>query len=157
MDAKSHLLEENGIYVISRFRISNAKSGYRPVNSPYMVEFTLHTTISAARTDMHGFPEYAYKITPIDGLSTHAGDTKDFLGEFISKELKVCLVLSYPFADQDKIADTIGVLVEVSEAYTVRLPNKPAPTLTRHIVLRDLRLSLPILHCSLSPVNICRF
>lgn len=116
VDTKSPLIQEGSIYVISRFRVSNAKSGYRPVDCPYMVEITLHTTISAARTDMPGFPEYAYSVTPIDALSVHAGDTRNFL-------------------------DTIGVLVEVSEAYRVRLPNKPAPTLTRHIVLRDLSYS----------------
>ncbi|XP_066316197.1 uncharacterized protein [Miscanthus floridulus] len=95
--AKSPLIEEGGIYVISRFRVSNTKSGYRPVASRYMVEFTLHTVVSAARTDMPDFP-------------------KDFV-------------------------DTTGLLVEKSDAYTVHLPNKPAPTLTRHIVLRDLSYS----------------
>lgn len=81
MDAKSPLLQEDGIYVINRFRVSNAKSGYRPVESPYMIEFTLHTTISAARTDMPAFPKYAYKITSISDLPTHAGGTRSFLGE----------------------------------------------------------------------------
>jgi len=84
VEDKSPLLQEGGIYVISCFRISNAKSGYRPVDCPYMVEVTLHTTISAARTDMPGFPEYAYNITPIDALSSHAGDTRNFLGKLIS-------------------------------------------------------------------------
>jgi replication factor A1 len=82
VDTKSPLIQEGSIYVISRFRVSNAKSGYRPVDCPYMVEITLHTTISAARTDMPGFPEYAYSVTPIDALSVHAGDTRNFLGEF---------------------------------------------------------------------------
>lgn len=112
---KSPLLHEGGIYVISRFRVSNAKSAYRPVDSPYMVEFTLHTTVSAARDDMPDFPKYAYKITPIHDLSTHTGDTKNFV-------------------------DTIGLLVEMSDTHTVRLPNKPAPTLTWNI-LRDLSCS----------------
>jgi hypothetical protein len=35
------------------------------------------------------------------------------------------------------IADVIGLLTEVSEVHTVHLPNKPRPTLTRHIILRD--------------------
>jgi replication factor A1 len=37
VETKSPLIEEGGIYVISRFRVSNAKSGYRPVDSSYMV------------------------------------------------------------------------------------------------------------------------
>lgn len=116
VQAKSPLIEENGIYVISRFRVSNAKSGYRPVDARYMVEFTLHTTVSAARTDMPDFPKHAYKIVPIDALPAHAGDTKNFL-------------------------DTIGTLVGVSDVHTVHLPNKPVPTLSRHIILRDLSYS----------------
>lgn len=111
VEAKSHLVNEGGLYVIGRFRVSNAKSAYRAVDAPYMVEFTLHTTVSAPRTDMPNFPSYAYKITPIDELPAHAGDTKNFL-------------------------DTIGTLVEVSTIQTVHLPNKP-PTLSRHIILRD--------------------
>jgi len=67
--------------VIDRFRVSNAKVAYRPVDAPYMVEFTLHTTVSAARSGMPDFPKYAYKITPIDGLAAHSGDTKNFHGE----------------------------------------------------------------------------
>jgi hypothetical protein len=68
----------------SRFRVSNAKSGYRPVDACYMVEFTLHTMVSAARTDMPDFPKHAYKIVPIDALPAHAGDTKNFLGQLVS-------------------------------------------------------------------------
>jgi replication factor A1 len=139
VETKSPLLEEGGIYIISRFRVSNAKSGYRPVDSPYMVEFTLHTTISAAKTDLLAFPQYAYKITPIDALATHAGDTKNFLGMLLAiKLVPFCFLLSFS-ANTVTCTDTIGVLVEVSEAYRVRLPNKPIPILTRHIVLRDLR------------------
>ncbi|XP_066316178.1 uncharacterized protein [Miscanthus floridulus] len=65
---------------------------------------------------MPDFPKYVYKITPIDGLVAHSGDTKNF-------------------------HDTIGTLVEVSDIHTVHLPNKPTPTLSRHIVLRDLSYS----------------
>lgn len=93
VETKSPLIEENGIYVISRFRVSNAKSGYKPVDGRYMVEFTLHTTVSAARTDLTGFPEYAYKITPIDQLSSHAGDTRNFLGGFMITKCMLPLFL----------------------------------------------------------------
>jgi hypothetical protein len=84
VEAKSPLIEEGAIYIISRFRVSNAKFGYRPVDARFMVEFTLHTTISAARNNMPDFPAYAYKITPINELSSHAGDTRNFLGWFTS-------------------------------------------------------------------------
>jgi hypothetical protein len=48
-----------------------------------MVEFTFRTQVSAAREDMPGFPLYAYRLTPIDDLKSCAGDTADFIGEFI--------------------------------------------------------------------------
>lgn len=146
VDTKSPLLEEGGIYVISRFRVSNAKSGYRPVDSQYMVEFTLHTTISAARTDLPGFPRYAYKLTPIDALSSHAGDTRNFLGKFMPNQT-IFRLATVRYSYIDTFVDTIGLLVEVSGTYTIRLPNKPAPILTRHIILRDLRLAL-VLACN---------
>ena len=148
MEAKSPLIEEGGIYVISRFRVSNAKSGYRPVASRYMVEFMLHTVVSAARTDMPDFPKYAYRITPISDLPSHAGDTRDFVGTLLHVHRLFFLSLLL-LTNTTMFPDTIGLLVEKSDAYTVHLPNKPAPTLTRHIVLRDLRccLSSLLVHC----------
>jgi replication factor A1 len=83
VETKSPLVEENGIYVISRFRVSNVKRSFRPVASQFMVEFTFRTQVSAAREDMPGFPLYAYRLTPIDDLKSCAGDTVDFIGEFI--------------------------------------------------------------------------
>ncbi|KAL6858850.1 hypothetical protein ACP4OV_017852 [Aristida adscensionis] len=46
VEAKRPLLEEGGVYIISRFRVSNAKSFYRPVDAKYMVEFTCYTKVS---------------------------------------------------------------------------------------------------------------
>lgn len=43
VETKSPLVEENGIYVISRFRVSNAKRSFRHVASQFMVEFTFRT------------------------------------------------------------------------------------------------------------------
>jgi hypothetical protein len=149
VEAKSPLIEEGGIFVISRFRVSNAKSGYRAVDARYMVEFTLHTTVVAARDDMPDFPRYAYKITPIDALTSHAGDTRNFLGQSIPTH-DLFIISLFLCLKGNMTADTIGTLVEVSDVYPVRLPNKPAPTLSRHIVLRDLRLH------SFIPDTICR-
>lgn len=81
VETKSPLIQENGIYIISRFRVSNAKHNFRPVESRYMVEFTYHTQVSAARENMPAFPMYAYKLTPIDELRARAGDTRDFVGK----------------------------------------------------------------------------
>jgi len=80
VESKSALIEESRVYVISRFRVSNAKHSFRPIESPFMVEFTCHTQISAAREEVTGFPLYTYRLTPIDELKARAGDTKNFVG-----------------------------------------------------------------------------
>jgi len=49
------------------------------------------------------------------------------------------------YANKTVPPDTIGLLAEKSEAYMVHQPNKPAPTLTRHVILRHLRLCLFLL------------
>ncbi|KAL6893463.1 hypothetical protein ACP4OV_007561 [Aristida adscensionis] len=49
LEAKRPLLEEGGVYIISRFRVSNAKSFYRPVDAKYMIEFTCYTKINQPR------------------------------------------------------------------------------------------------------------
>ena len=46
VETKSLLVQENGIYVISRLRVSNAKRGFRPVASQFI---TFRTQVSAAR------------------------------------------------------------------------------------------------------------
>lgn len=83
VETKSPLIEENGIYVISRFRVSNAKRSFRPVAAKYMVEFMYRTQVSAAREDVSTFPAYAYRLMPTDAQRSRAGDTTDFVGEFL--------------------------------------------------------------------------
>jgi len=80
-------------------------------------------------------------ITPISDLPSHAGDTRDFVGTLLHVHRLFFLSLLL-LTNTTMFPDTIGLLVEKSDAYTVHLPNKPAPTLTRHIVLRDLRCCL---------------
>lgn len=138
VETKSPLIEENGIYVISRFRVSNVKRNFRPVASQVMVEFTFRTQVSTAREDMTGFPAYAYRLTPIDQLRSRAGDTSDFIGESLYCMLPM-LCYGVPLPYSIMLADIIGLLTEVSDPYTVHLPNKPGSTLTRHIILRDLK------------------
>ena len=46
VETKSPLVQGNGIYVISRFRVSNAKRSFRPVASQFI---TFRTQVSATR------------------------------------------------------------------------------------------------------------
>lgn len=94
VESKGPLLEENGIYVISRFRVSNANHSFRPVDAPLMVEFTCHTQVSAAREAMPGFPAHAYRLVPIGSLKSRVGDTRDFIGRYQFR-LFVCSMVSF--------------------------------------------------------------
>ncbi|KAJ1280343.1 hypothetical protein BS78_04G224700 [Paspalum vaginatum] len=113
VETKAPLILEGGVYMISRFKVSNAKFGYRLVLGEFMIEFTCYTRIEPMREDISDFPEYTYHLTSLADLPARVGDTRSFI-------------------------DVIGTLVEVSEVRTVHLPNKPAPTLTRDIVLMGL-------------------
>ena len=80
IDSKSPLIQEGGIYIISRFRVSKAKSFYKPVDRPYMLEFTCYTKITPAKDVPETFPAYIYKLTPFADLPRHTGENRNFLG-----------------------------------------------------------------------------
>jgi len=67
-------------YIMSRFRICNAKDYYKSVQAPYMLELTCHTRVS--HTEEPGsFPNYVYNLTPFSELQQFVGDRKKFHGK----------------------------------------------------------------------------
>ncbi|XP_062179133.1 uncharacterized protein LOC133883733 isoform X2 [Phragmites australis] len=118
IEAKDPLIQEGGIYVVSRFRVSNARSLYRLVNAPYMIEFTCYTKITPARDPPEAFPRYVYRLTPFTDLSQHASENKYFL-------------------------DVIGIITGVSDIALVQLPNQANPTLSKYVILKDLNNEQP--------------
>ncbi|XP_062194100.1 uncharacterized protein LOC133897388 isoform X4 [Phragmites australis] len=117
IERKDPLLQEGGIYVMSRFRVSNSKTLYRPVDAPYMIEFTCYTKITPARDPPETFPRYVYKLTPFLELPHYTGENKNFL-------------------------DVIGIVTEVSDTSLIQLANRSTPTVSRHIMLKDLKYKL---------------
>ena len=73
-------VEEGEIYVISRFRITNAKNFFRAVEGRYMIEFTYHTRVAVATDPPRGFPKYVYSLTPFHQLPDLVGNCRKFLG-----------------------------------------------------------------------------
>ena len=73
-------VEEGESYVISRFRITNAKNFFRAVEGRYMIEFTYHTRVAVATDPPHGFPKYVYSLTPFHQLPDLVGNCRKFLG-----------------------------------------------------------------------------
>jgi hypothetical protein len=80
-DRHGPILQADGTYIISRFRVCNAKNVYRSVDNPYMLEFTCHTKISVASEPITE-PKYVYKLTPFKDLPDYINDTKKFHGKF---------------------------------------------------------------------------
>lgn len=116
-EAERHgpVFKAGNCYVLSRFRVCNAKDFYRSVPGPYMLELTCHTRISPS--DHPGpFPEYVYYLTPFENVRDYIGDRKKF-------------------------HDVLGVLVEVAEPEWVHFCNQPKPKLRRNILIKDQRVA----------------
>ncbi|WVZ89379.1 hypothetical protein U9M48_035795 [Paspalum notatum var. saurae] len=113
IERKGSLVQEGGIYVVSRFMVSNAKNTFMPVPGNYMIEFTYHTMVTPVTDTTLAIPELIYHLTPFGDLEQHAGVHSHF-------------------------TDVLGVLIQVSDARAVHLTGRPNPTITRDIVLRDL-------------------
>lgn len=73
-------VQEGEIYVISRFRVTTAKSYFRAVEGCYMIEFTPHTRVAVARDPPADFPKYVYSLTPFHDLPNLVGACRNFLG-----------------------------------------------------------------------------
>ncbi|KAJ1256523.1 hypothetical protein BS78_K009400 [Paspalum vaginatum] len=116
VERKSPLLEEGGVYVIRRFRVSNAKATFMPMPGNYIIEFTYYTLIEPVVDNAVSIPHLVYHLTPFGDLAQRAGIYSRF-------------------------TDIIGVLVEVSETKVVHPSGKAVPTITRDITIRDLSYS----------------
>jgi len=75
-DKHDPIIQADRTYVISRFRVCNAKDAFRSVPGPYMLEFTCHTKISAATEEITE-PKYIYNLTPFSKLPEFINDKKN--------------------------------------------------------------------------------
>ncbi|RLN19201.1 hypothetical protein C2845_PM02G13060 [Panicum miliaceum] len=105
-------VQEGGIYVISRFRVTNAKNYFRVVEGRYMIEFTYHTRVAVARDPPTGFPKYVYSLTPFHELPNLVGSSRNFL-------------------------DILGMVTEVNGIEQVQVSPNLNQIQTRKLILRD--------------------
>jgi len=68
-------IQADRTYIISCFRVCNAKDAFRSIPGPYMLEFTYHTKISAATEEITE-PKYIYNLTPFSKLPEFINDKK---------------------------------------------------------------------------------
>ncbi|WVZ88902.1 hypothetical protein U9M48_035369, partial [Paspalum notatum var. saurae] len=80
VENKSPLVQEGGIYIMSRFMVSNAKATFMPVPGNYMIEFTFHTIVNPIKDGAVAIPELSYHLTPFSDLEQRAGVYSHFTG-----------------------------------------------------------------------------
>ncbi|RLM56191.1 replication protein A 70 kDa DNA-binding subunit-like [Panicum miliaceum] len=120
-DRHGPILQTDGTYIISRFRVCNAKNVYKSIDNPFMLELTCHTKISVA-TEPITEPKYVYRLTPFEELPDYINDTKNF-------------------------HDVLGIITEINEPQWTTFTNQPNPTLRRDIKIKsktgqEMRLAL---------------
>ncbi|CAN6208301.1 unnamed protein product [Urochloa humidicola] len=106
-------IQEGDIYELRRFRVTNAKSMYKPVDGRYMIKFTVHTLIAVPNRPPTTYPRYTYKLTAFEQLPMLVGNVQNFI-------------------------DVLGVIVEISEVEMIQTYNNQPAAPTRKIVLTDI-------------------
>ena len=79
-DRMKGLLEEGKVYVIKKFFCNESRTTYRPVESPFMVQFTRFTTIEARPGVEESFPFCTYNLTAFTDIPKPSTDR--FIGKF---------------------------------------------------------------------------
>ncbi|CAN6290913.1 unnamed protein product [Urochloa humidicola] len=113
IEKHGHKLQENGIYIIRRFKVANLKNSYRPVHASYMLEFTYWTEIKAAINPPETFPRYVYRLTEFDQLYERIGDHTYFL-------------------------DVLAVITDVGEPVCKYTSTNEGSTITRDVMLEGI-------------------
>ncbi|CAL5061540.1 unnamed protein product [Urochloa decumbens] len=111
--AFNNQIQEGEIYEIRRFRITNAKSLYKPVDGRYMIKFTVHTLITEPNKPPTTYPRYTYKLTPFEELPMLVGNVQNFI-------------------------DVLGVIIEISEVEMIQPSNNQPAAPTRKLLLTDV-------------------
>ncbi|GJM92483.1 hypothetical protein PR202_ga08959 [Eleusine coracana subsp. coracana] len=79
VETKKPLLVEGDIHVFRRFRVTESKPTYRPVESRYMVNITHLTLIDKCPDRAPDVPLYTYRLTKFLDLPSLFGEDKDFI------------------------------------------------------------------------------
>ncbi|PWZ16110.1 Replication protein A DNA-binding subunit B [Zea mays] len=112
-EEKGALIETNQIYDISRFRVTAAKTTYKPIDGDKMIQFTTYTIIKPASNPPPTFPLYIYQLTPFDEIESQIQHKTKFL-------------------------DVLGTITEVTALKTVHIQGQLNPTIIRDVMIEDL-------------------
>jgi hypothetical protein len=77
---KSSKIEVNRVYELQCFKILPAKSLYKVVDAPVMIQFMIYTQAHIVKNPPSTFPSFIYRLTNFDQIPSVVGRTKSFVG-----------------------------------------------------------------------------
>ncbi|KAL6876351.1 hypothetical protein ACP4OV_012923 [Aristida adscensionis] len=110
--AKKPLFAEGKVYTISRFRVSETKPIFKPVDYPQMIYLTCHTIATEEPQFFNNFLHLMYRLTRLCDLNRLLGQNEN-------------------------IIDVLGLITELTDLETVHLSNQTVPTVRRMITIKD--------------------
>jgi replication factor A1 len=76
------VLQEGKVFVIRKFFCNASRTSFRPVESPFMVQFTKYTTVEERPGLEVNYPFCTYSLTAFDELPDPSGRPTRFVGWF---------------------------------------------------------------------------
>lgn len=138
---KEYLLELGKVYVIKKFKVTNAKPSFRTVDKPLMIEVSEFTTIELAKNYPPTIPEYVYRLTPfqsIDQLVIRSSPTQVNRAAYKFSSFDPAFHLTLTTASCS-FKDVIGYITKYTEVESFVPKNKEKVTHIRKLVIKDLR------------------
>jgi hypothetical protein len=74
------VLEEGKVFVIRKFMCAQSKTAFRPVESPFMVQFTRYTTVEEVPGLADTYPFCTYTLTAFSDIPDPIGRPTRFIG-----------------------------------------------------------------------------
>lgn len=84
-----HLLDVGKVYAISKFKVANTKTTYKPVDASLMMELTDFSVIELAKNPPATIPEYIHKLTPLSSIVPVERTVFTYTGEHAHKAMYI--------------------------------------------------------------------
>lgn len=75
---------EGKIYKIERFTVCDARPKFKAVDSRFMIQISVHTIVTEQQPQSTDIPLYTYRTTEFSDISSLVGETKSFVGTFMT-------------------------------------------------------------------------
>jgi hypothetical protein len=78
---KSSKIEVNKVYQLRRFKILPAKSLYKAVDAPVMIQFTIYAQADIVKNPPSTFPSFIHRLTTFEQIPSMVGTNERFIGK----------------------------------------------------------------------------